>query len=77
MTIEYISVNVYHPDWFQAFQQFDTDGSGIIEISTILSAIKIKYSYSPSMVGELGKSIKMLQACTLTPGTPGVHCIML
>ena len=50
----------------QAFQQFDTDGSGVVEVSTILSAIK--FVNGPNMMGELGKSIRMLQACSLTPG---------
>ena len=50
----------------QAFQQFDTDGSGVVEVSTILSAIK--FMNGPNMMGELGKSIRMLQACSLTPG---------
>ena len=51
---------------FQAFQQFDTDGSGIVEISALQSAIR--YTNGPNMLGELGKSIRMLQACSLTPG---------
>ena len=52
--------------YLKAFQQFDTDGSGVVEVSTILSALKCMNG--PNMMGELGKSIRMLQACSLTPG---------
>ncbi|XP_060607279.1 zinc finger ZZ-type and EF-hand domain-containing protein 1-like [Ruditapes philippinarum] len=62
---------VSREDAIRAFQQFDTDGSGVVEVSTILSAIK--YSNGPNMIGELGKSIRMLQACSLTPGFVDVY----
>ncbi|KAL3875978.1 hypothetical protein ACJMK2_033871 [Sinanodonta woodiana] len=55
----------------RSFQQFDTDGSGIVEVSTILTAIKSLNG--PNMMGELGKSIRMLQACSLTPGFVDVY----
>ncbi|XP_052765956.1 zinc finger ZZ-type and EF-hand domain-containing protein 1-like isoform X1 [Mya arenaria] len=63
--------SVSKDDAIRGFQQFDTDGSGVVEIGTTLSAMR--YANGPNMVGELGKSIKMLQACTLTPGFVDVY----
>jgi Ca2+-binding EF-hand superfamily protein len=51
----------------QAFQQFDTDGSGVADVTTMLDALST-FS-SGNVMGELGKNIRMLQACSLTAGT--------
>ncbi|XP_050394804.1 zinc finger ZZ-type and EF-hand domain-containing protein 1 [Patella vulgata] len=55
----------------RVFQEFDMDGSGVADITTILDAVQ-SYS-SGSVQGEIGKSIRMLQACTLTPGFVDVY----
>lgn len=52
--------------FWQTFQQFDTDGSGIVEVSTMLTIVKSMNGQN--VMGELGRSFRMLQACSLTPG---------
>uniref|UniRef100_K1PFX0 Zinc finger ZZ-type and EF-hand domain-containing protein 1 n=1 Tax=Magallana gigas TaxID=29159 RepID=K1PFX0_MAGGI len=55
----------------RTFQQFDTDGSGIVEVSTMLTIIKSMNGQN--VMGELGRSFRMLQACSLTPGFVDVY----
>ena len=56
---------------FQAFQPFDTDGNGTAEVVTMLDAVT---TYTgPNTMGELGKNIRMLQACSLLPGFVDVY----
>ncbi|XP_071105472.1 zinc finger ZZ-type and EF-hand domain-containing protein 1-like isoform X1 [Haliotis cracherodii] len=55
----------------KAFQQFDTDGSGVAEVSTMMDALST-FS-SGNVMGELGKNIRMLQACSLTAGFVDVY----
>ncbi|XP_041364980.1 zinc finger ZZ-type and EF-hand domain-containing protein 1-like [Gigantopelta aegis] len=63
--------NVSRAEAIKAFQQFDTDGSGVAEVSSMLDALQ---SYTGGyMMGELGKNIRMLQACSLTPGFVDVY----
>ena len=55
----------------QAFQPFDTDGNGTAEVVTMLDAVT---TYTgPNTMGELGKNIRMLQACSLLPGFVDVY----
>ena len=57
--------------FFQAFQPFDTDGNGTAEVVTMLDAVT---TYTgPNTMGELGKNIRMLQACSLLPGFVDVY----
>ncbi|KAK3090627.1 hypothetical protein FSP39_013259 [Pinctada imbricata] len=62
---------VSRDDAYRAFQQFDTDGSGVVEVNTILETVKS--SNGVNVLGELGRSIRMLQACSLTPGFVDVY----
>ncbi|KAL8625230.1 hypothetical protein ACOMHN_029988 [Nucella lapillus] len=55
----------------KAFQPFDTDGNGTAEVVTMLDAVT---TYTgPNTMGELGKNIRMLQACSLLPGFVDVY----
>ncbi|XP_061181596.1 zinc finger ZZ-type and EF-hand domain-containing protein 1-like [Saccostrea echinata] len=55
----------------RTFQQFDTDGSGVVEVNTMLTIVKSMNGQN--VMGELGRSIRMLQACSLTPGFVDVY----
>ncbi|XP_078317573.1 zinc finger ZZ-type and EF-hand domain-containing protein 1-like isoform X2 [Crassostrea virginica] len=55
----------------RAFQQFDTDGSGVVEVNTMLTIVKSMNGQN--VMGELGRSFRMLQACSLTPGFVDVY----
>ncbi|XP_055877134.1 zinc finger ZZ-type and EF-hand domain-containing protein 1-like isoform X1 [Biomphalaria glabrata] len=55
----------------KAFLQFDCDGSGVADVQTMIEALG-QYS-SRSALGELGKSIRILQSCSLTPGFVDVY----
>ena len=48
------------------FQQFDTEGNGTADVSSMMEALK--NSNSANMSGELGYVVRTLQACSLTPG---------
>nr|KAG5696024.1 hypothetical protein BaRGS_013930 [Batillaria attramentaria] len=62
---------VSREDAIKAFQPFDTDGNGTAEVVTMLDAVS---TYTgPNMMGELGKNIRMLQACSLLPGFVDVY----
>ena len=53
----------------QAFQQFDSEGDGTADVSTMMEALRASNSASSShMKGELGAVVRTLQACSLTPG---------
>ncbi|XP_076459760.1 zinc finger ZZ-type and EF-hand domain-containing protein 1-like isoform X2 [Babylonia areolata] len=55
----------------KAFQPFDTDGNGTAEVVTMLDMVT---TYTgPNTMGELGKNIRMLQACSLLPGFVDVY----
>lgn len=56
---------------YQAFHQFDCDGSGVADVQTMVEAIT-QYS-NRSALGELGKSVRILQSCSLTPGFVDVY----
>ncbi|CAG2239333.1 Insulin-like growth factor 2 mRNA-binding protein 1,Insulin-like growth factor 2 mRNA-binding protein 2 [Mytilus edulis] len=58
--------SVSRDDAIKTFQQFDTDGSGVVETSTMIETVKSMSG--PNLQGELGRSIRMMQACSLTPG---------
>ncbi|KAL5009613.1 hypothetical protein ScPMuIL_011918 [Solemya velum] len=66
-----INKGVNRDEAIKAFQQFDTDGSVVVEVRTIIEAIRSMNG--PNVMGELGKSIRMLQACSLTPGFVDVY----
>ncbi|XP_059146557.1 zinc finger ZZ-type and EF-hand domain-containing protein 1-like isoform X2 [Physella acuta] len=55
----------------KAFHQFDCDGSGVADVQTMIEAMS-QFS-SRSALGELGKSIRILQSCSLTPGFVDVY----
>lgn len=67
--------NLQHVQTFvyQAFQQFDIDGSGVVEVEIILDTIKSMNG--PNVLGELGRSIRMLQSCSLVPGVNNIISI--
>lgn len=50
----------------QAFGQFDAEGDGVVDIESML--IALKNSNGANLKGELSHVIRQLQACTLTPG---------
>lgn len=50
----------------QAFGQFDAEGDGVVEVETLLMALK--NSNGANLKGELSHVIRQLQACSLTPG---------
>ena len=54
--------------FFQAFGQFDTEGDGVVDVESMLSALK--NSNGANLQGELSHVIRHLQACSLTPGIP-------
>ncbi|BFZ03746.1 hypothetical protein BsWGS_06784 [Bradybaena similaris] len=58
-------------DAVKAFHQFDCDGSGVADVQTMVEAIT-QYS-NRSALGELGKSVRILQSCSLTPGFVDVY----
>lgn len=62
---------VSRDDAIKAFQQFDVDGSGVVEVDTVLETVKS--INGPNILGELGRSIRMLQACSLVPGFVDVY----
>ncbi|VDI77113.1 Hypothetical predicted protein [Mytilus galloprovincialis] len=63
--------SVSRDDAIKTFQQFDTDGSGVVETSTMIETVKSMSG--PNLQGELGRSIRMMQACSLTPGFVDVY----
>lgn len=50
----------------QAFGQFDAEGDGVVDVESML--IALKNSNGANLQGELSHVIRQLQACTLTPG---------
>ncbi|XP_015252043.1 PREDICTED: zinc finger ZZ-type and EF-hand domain-containing protein 1-like isoform X1 [Cyprinodon variegatus] len=50
----------------EAFGQFDAEGDGVVDIETML--IALKNSNGANLQGELSHVIRQLQACSLTPG---------
>lgn len=50
----------------QAFGQFDAEGDGVVDVETML--IALKNSNGANLKGELSHVIRQLQACSLTPG---------
>ncbi|KAK7112606.1 zinc finger ZZ-type and EF-hand domain-containing protein 1-like isoform X2 [Littorina saxatilis] len=66
-----MSKGVSREEAIKAFQPFDTDGTGTAEVATMLDAVS---TYTgPNTMGELGKNIRMLQACSLLPGFVDVY----
>lgn len=51
----------------QAFGQFDAEGDGVVDVESML--IALKNSNGANLKGELSHVIRQLQACSLTPGT--------
>ena len=51
----------------QAFGQFDAEGDGVVDVESML--IALKNSNGANLQGELSHVIRQLQACSLTPGT--------
>lgn len=54
------------PPLSQAFGQFDAEGDGVVDIESML--IALKNSNGANLQGELSNVIRQLQACSLTPG---------
>ena len=50
----------------QAFGQFDAEGDGVVDVESML--IALKNSNGANLQGELSHVIRQLQACSLTPG---------
>uniref|UniRef100_A0A1A8QPS9 Zinc finger, ZZ-type with EF hand domain 1 n=4 Tax=Nothobranchiidae TaxID=405002 RepID=A0A1A8QPS9_9TELE len=50
----------------EAFGQFDAEGDGVVDIESMLVALK--NSNGANLQGELSHVIRQLQACSLTPG---------
>lgn len=50
----------------QAFGQFDAEGDGVVDVESMLVALK--NSNGANLKGELSHVIRQLQACSLTPG---------
>uniref|UniRef100_A0A8C5GIX1 Zinc finger, ZZ-type with EF hand domain 1 n=1 Tax=Gouania willdenowi TaxID=441366 RepID=A0A8C5GIX1_GOUWI len=50
----------------EAFGQFDAEGDGVVDVETMLVALK--NSNGANLQGELSHVIRRLQACSLTPG---------
>uniref|UniRef100_H3CSZ8 Zinc finger ZZ-type and EF-hand domain containing 1 n=1 Tax=Tetraodon nigroviridis TaxID=99883 RepID=H3CSZ8_TETNG len=50
----------------EAFGQFDAEGDGVVDIESML--IALKNSNGANLKGELSHVIRQLQSCTLTPG---------
>ncbi|KAJ3588924.1 hypothetical protein NHX12_009777 [Muraenolepis orangiensis] len=50
----------------EAFGQFDTEGDGVVDLESMLSALK--NPNGANLQGELSHVIRHLQACSLTPG---------
>lgn len=50
----------------EAFGQFDAEGDGVVDVETML--IALKNSNGANLLGELSHVIRQLQACSLTPG---------
>ncbi|RVE63589.1 hypothetical protein OJAV_G00137730 [Oryzias javanicus] len=50
----------------EAFGQFDAEGDGVVDIESML--IALKNSNGANLQGELSHVIRQLQACSLTPG---------
>ena len=58
----------------QAFQQFDSEGDGTADVSTMLESLRATSGSNAHVHGELGAVVRTLQACSLTPGTgTGIH----
>ncbi|KAK5600228.1 putative ubiquitin carboxyl-terminal hydrolase FAF-X [Crenichthys baileyi] len=53
-------------DCEEAFGQFDAEGDGVVDIESML--IALKNSNGANLQGELSHVIRQLQACSLTPG---------
>ncbi|KAK7925653.1 hypothetical protein WMY93_007963 [Mugilogobius chulae] len=53
-------------DCEEAFGQFDAEGDGVVDVETML--IALKNSNGANLQGELSHVIRQLQACSLTPG---------
>ncbi|XP_012939826.1 zinc finger ZZ-type and EF-hand domain-containing protein 1 [Aplysia californica] len=66
-----IGLGVERAEAIKAFHQFDSDGSGVAEVAAMIEAVA-EYS-NRSALGELGKSIRTLQSCALTPGFVDVY----
>ncbi|KAH9489895.1 Zinc finger ZZ-type and EF-hand domain-containing protein 1 [Bulinus truncatus] len=62
---------VERSDAIKAFLQFDCDGIGVADVQTMIEALG-QYS-NRSALGELGKAIRILQSCSLTPGFVDVY----
>ncbi|GFS06651.1 zinc finger ZZ-type and EF-hand domain-containing protein 1-like [Elysia marginata] len=58
-------------DAIKAFHQFDCDGSGVADVQTMIETLE--HFSSRSGLGELGKSVRILQSCSLTPGFVDVY----
>lgn len=59
-------VSPYFVFLLQAFGQFDAEGDGVVDLETML--IALKNSNGANLKGELSHVIRQLQACSLTPG---------
>ncbi|CAJ0924444.1 unnamed protein product [Ranitomeya imitator] len=57
---------INHGHLFQAFAQFDAEGDEVVDLESMLEAIKS--SSGANLQGELSHVIRQLQACSLTPG---------
>ena len=56
------------------FNQFDAEGDGTADISTIVDVLKASNSNAATGTGaDLGHVIRSLQACSLTPGVIDVY----
>ncbi|RUS90802.1 hypothetical protein EGW08_001421, partial [Elysia chlorotica] len=62
---------VERPEAIKAFHQFDCDGSGVADVQTMMETLE--HFSSRSGLGELGKSVRILQSCSLTPGFVDVY----
>lgn len=57
----------------QAFGQFDAEGDGVVDVESMLMALK--NSNGANLKGELSHVIRQLQACSLTPGRRFVYTL--
>lgn len=61
-----LCVTILSVSLLQAFGQFDAEGDGVVDVETML--IALKNSNGANLKGELSHVIRQLQACSLTPG---------
>lgn len=66
MTVHKVSQCVLCLSPSQAFGQFDAEGDGVVDVESMLMALK--NSNGANLKGELSHVIRQLQACSLTPG---------